>query len=301
MFGSNILDIAIGMAFLFTLLSLIASGMSEFIESIAKHRARNLERGISEMLGADGQNFVQNLYNHGLINSLYRGSYDPSNKGTLPSYIPASNFALAVLDLVKHPPAGLAVPKNVSAALRTFEESEPKNLTQLQKSVEGWYNNSMERVAGWYKRRAQWIILGLGVVVAVVVNADAIRFATNLSKDTTLRQGIVAAAQAAAGQKMPAANSDESSALKEIKTDLSTLSGLNLPLGWADDGVKDAAPPSWWPDNRLLLILYVHGMGWLLTALAISLGAPFWFDLLKKIVGVRAAIKPQESKAAGST
>jgi hypothetical protein len=295
MFGSNILDIVIGMAFLFTLLSLIASGMSEFIETIAKHRAKNLERGIREMLGADGQNFVQNLYNHGLINSLYRGTYDPANKGTLPSYIPSSNFALAVLDLVKHPPAGLAVPKNVGEALRTFEESEPEDLGQLQKSIEGWYDNSMERVAGWYKRRSQWIILGLGVIIAVAVNADSIRFATNLSKDTTLRQGVVAAAQAAAGQ----AKQDDS-ALNQIKTDLSSLEGLKLPLGWTNEDKTSTNSDAGFL-SALLRNLESHGVGWLLTALAISLGAPFWFDLLKKIIGVRSTVKPQESKAAGST
>jgi hypothetical protein len=34
--------------------------------------------------------------------------------------------------------------------------------------------------------------------------------------------------------------------------------------------------------------------GWLLTALAISLGAPFWFDLLNKIMVIRSTVKPHE-------
>jgi hypothetical protein len=34
--------------------------------------------------------------------------------------------------------------------------------------------------------------------------------------------------------------------------------------------------------------------GWLLTGMAISLGAPFWFDLLNKFMVVRSTIKPQE-------
>jgi hypothetical protein len=34
--------------------------------------------------------------------------------------------------------------------------------------------------------------------------------------------------------------------------------------------------------------------GWLLTALAITLGAPFWFDLLNKIMVIRSTVKPHE-------
>lgn len=295
MFGSNILEIVIGMAFLFTLLSLIASAVSEFIEALARNRARNLERGIREMLGSDGQKFVENLYNHGLINSLYRGNYDPANKGLLPSYIPASNFALAVLDLVRNPPAGMTLPANLKAALRTFEESEPPSLARFQQDIEGWYNSSMDRVAGWYKRRSQWIILALGIIIAIAVNADAIRFATNLSRDSTLRQGIVAAAQAAAGRQT---SPGDSGPLKEINNDLSSLEGVKLPLGWTDDETKGANSAAGLL-SFLRVSLRTHGIGWILTAFAISLGAPFWFDLLKKFIGVRSTIKPEESKDVG--
>jgi hypothetical protein len=35
-------------------------------------------------------------------------------------------------------------------------------------------------------------------------------------------------------------------------------------------------------------------LGLLLTAFAISLGAPFWFDVLNKIIVVRSTVKPKE-------
>ncbi|MGH9962120.1 MAG: hypothetical protein ACREBC_34160, partial [Pyrinomonadaceae bacterium] len=40
--------------------------------------------------------------------------------------------------------------------------------------------------------------------------------------------------------------------------------------------------------------IYWHWLGWVLTALAISLGAPFWFDLLNKFIVIRSAVKPHE-------
>jgi hypothetical protein len=35
-------------------------------------------------------------------------------------------------------------------------------------------------------------------------------------------------------------------------------------------------------------------VGWLITALAVSLGAPFWFDMLNKFIVVRSTVKPHE-------
>jgi len=55
---------------------------------------------------------------------------------------------------------------------------------------------------------------------------------------------------------------------------------LGIPLGWADGTKQETLP------NILL--------GWLLTALAVSLGAPFWFDILNKIMVVRSTVKPRE-------
>jgi hypothetical protein len=77
---------------------------------------------------------------------------------------------------------------------------------------------------------------------------------------------------------------------------------LGLPIGW--NSQDDLHRPPWvyhtWSERvvwtwRLLL---AHGLGWLLTGFAISLGAPFWFDLLNKVIAVRSAVKPREVEAA---
>jgi len=75
------------------------------------------------------------------------------------------------------------------------------------------------------------------------------------------------------------------------------LNSLGLPVGWsgADGDILLTWPGwhwkmygGWWWQ------IYWHGVGWLLTALAISLGAPFWFDLLNKFIVVRSTVKPKE-------
>ena len=128
MFNSTILDVAIGMIFVYILLSLMCSAANEIIELLLKKRAIDLERGIRELLAPNSTSgepdVVQELYNHPLVNSLFGGTYQQSRiantfkrkmmRTGLPSYIPARTFALALMDLVlpgvnTPPAAGAAV------------------------------------------------------------------------------------------------------------------------------------------------------------------------------------------------
>jgi hypothetical protein len=284
MLGSNILDIAIGVVFLFLLLSLICSAANELLEGILKNRAADLERGISELLGDDDKRqFVSRIYNHGLINSLYRGSYTGTNTKELPSYIPARNFALALISIVGNADAA-TLPNNVKSALDAFRKTAVNDVQELQLSIEDWYNSSMDRVSGWYKRRTQIIIFCMGLVLAIVLNADCVNYAKQLSKDSSLRQSVVAMAEAAAKNDpaAPGQNKPED----RIKTEIGTLDAIGIPIGWTESYSHDAAGG--------FKAAHDHAIGWFLTALAVSLGAPFWFDALNKLMVVRSTVKPHE-------
>ena len=375
MFNSSILDVAVGLVFVFLTLSLICSAANEGIESFLKKRAKNLEKGIRELLGdlsahatsatsqtgtaqqptSDQQapggtagkqapgttptDFVELLYNHGLINSLYRGKYGETPLGKLPSYIPSANFALAVLDLRK---TVQPLPRNLQSALDAFEMKAKGDLVMLQRELEGWYNSSMDRVSGWYKRQTQMIVVALGLAAAIILNVDSLYIARRLSTDPNLRQSVARMAEEAAKhppknpatQANPANASDqgnssaaaaqpqsgdagssmtETQAVAQIRADLQTLDGVGLPLGWkefaTDFRMKRAAQAralkqeGKTPEKESRLGVYfdvgveavkLHGIGWIITALAVSLGAPFWFDMLNKIMVVRATVKPSE-------
>ncbi len=312
MFGSDVLDIVVGMVFIFLLLSLICSALKEFIETMVKNRAKDLERGIRELIGdpSNATNFVDKIYNHALVNSLFRGVYSEEKLRDLPSYIPSASFAMTVMDLIKNPPEGLKLPPNVKAAYDIFEQRAAGDAAKLQASLEDWFNAGMDRVSGWYKRRAQWILVTLGLAVAVAVNADAIRIAQALSNDASLRKGLVAMAQAKAnehgqtnatdnGSQQTGAGGGSSTAagagspagggLQQISDYNAELSKIGLPIGWSSEKPGDKA-------GFCAIVLGAvkdHSLGWLLTAIAISMGAPFWFDLLDKIIAVRTSLKPQ--------
>ena len=295
MFNSSVIDVAIGLVFMFLLLSLIASSAKEGLESFFKRRAKDLEKGIRELIGSDGDTFIGSVYDHGLINSLFTGSYATAKKtGDLPSYIPSKNFALALMDLRNKSALtpSVPLPLHVRQAFDAFELTAGRDVDQLQKQVEDWYNSSMDRVSGWYKRRTQaWIFL-IGLVFTIAVNADSIVIAKRLSTDTILRQAVVRAAEQESRNGPPAPESTASGikqSLEEIKNHLSDLDGVGLPIGWQNE--KDPSA----------IGILAHIPGWLITALAISLGAPFWFDMLNKIMVVRSTVKPSEkSKEEGS-
>jgi hypothetical protein len=155
----------------------------------------------------------------------------------------------------------------------------------------------MDRVSGWYKRRVQGTVIILGIVVAVLVNADTITIANSLSHDVSMRNALVAAAQeyAKPSTSSPAPNPnaeidackrDENSPECKVATDLAQISRLGLPVGW------DRDDPRLWPPTLLGWLPKL--LGWLITAAAISLGAPFWFDLLNRFMVVRSTVKPRE-------
>jgi len=83
------------------------------------------------------------------------------------------------------------------------------------------------------------------------------------------------------------------------------ISSLALPLGWSTAAERATAAKKNQEDRRdpipadagsIFSALGHHSLGWLLTAMAISLGAPFWFDILNKVVTVRASGKAPEEK-----
>lgn len=352
MFDSSVIDVGIGLVFVYLLLSTAVTAAKEGMEAIFKQRGKNLEKGIKELVGyvksrsgdtktesakqglaqlaapkSPELTFVGLLYDHPLINSLFAGKYSDNSKGNLPSYIPSKNFALALYDLYKQGSADgskIVLPDKIRKAFDAFritaEDDKDKTLTQ----IEDWYNSSMDRVSGWYKRRTQWWILGIAVVITTAVNADSVLIAKRLSSDKTLREAAVKAAQSESARNAtkdspgPAASTGSQSAdaasstdksIDTIKTNLADLDGVGLPIGWQaeiDQRKKDkeeydknkaASVPD--KQNPTTSSLFWQRMlmrlpGWIITILAISLGAPFWFDVLNKFMVVRSTVKPHE-------
>lgn len=149
----------------------------------------------------------------------------------------------------------------------------------LLQNVEHWFSDGMDRFAGWYKRWTQWLSLLVAAIVVVLANADTIKVARTLLHDDTFRGAVVSAAETAIQNK---------DAEKDL---LQQAESLGLPFGWTatlDIDKKDAGT------IFASCLMKIVGLG--VSILAVSLGAPFWFDVLSKIVNVRATGKPPQQK-----
>jgi hypothetical protein len=482
MFGFEVLDIVIGLMFVYLLLSLLATALNEYLSALMNLRGKELARGLSELLddvdekGAvkralDGlapdpvktttiaDSLTERLYNHRLIRPLAtrRGkAFFFRKTPRLPSYIPARTFALALLDLLgvrddaaTIPPAGAAgaagaaggagqppIPPELARVLNILKRESPYDVnqalsgllgnatlpasakvrltsalsasqTQLQNlhdSVEVWFNNSMDRVTGAYKRNVQGILFLLGVLIASCSNADTIDMWHRLASNDELRTAM--AKRAAAYIASDTTTSDTSAADTTVKTSVtppaaggtavtrpagtdttsnrppatnptpapaggtakpdsartgttgtdtaavrkardkylaarSELDSMELKLGWtaaeairvglvrkddsvgvrkaADRRARTGAQPlvitkpkqadsvkvnknwvpagyhvDWFPIDSKAGFLKLLGL--LMTAIAISLGAPFWFDMLNKVISIRSAGRSPSEK-----
>ncbi len=331
MFGSSIIDIAIGVGFVYLLLSLIASTINEIILSLLNMRGKDLLRGLKTLLDDEhAEGLVKDLYNHGLIFGLFRGSFDPKKTGELPSYIPRSNFVMALLDVARVT-AGqpITVQEDAAATMASLKAAAQKlagdtktakvgkplvsmidiagtDLTKLRKSVGDWYDSAMDRVSGAYKYRTQKILFVLGLILAAGLNANTVTIIRQLSTDSTLRQSIVAAAQS---EKQPdgMAGQPRRDQIRQVEGQVSQLGNIGIPVGWAGawppckPPCEGCAAPCTGPHSFGGWLAYWARSfgGWLLTAIAISLGAPFWFDLLNKFMIVRSTVRPSEKSGEG--
>src|SRR5262245_11666007 len=311
MFGLQILDIAIGLIFVYLLLALICTTVSELLAGLLNRRSRNLFIGIRGLLEDEavrlknpqaphdhkGKGLVDLFYTHPLIKALHGRRMWGEGKSK-PSYIPSRTFALALLDIIG--PANPDKNRNIHdirAAIKALpDDSDIKrtllilldeaksDLGRLHESIEAWFNNAMDRASGWYKRRTQEIVFVIAVVLTSVVNADTIQIAKTLANDPALREALVAQAQEFAKNPPQTSKGASAAAAAEapaeiIKKNAVTLENLGLKLGWQDES---QARIDW--VNKIV--------GLLLTALAVSMGAPFWFDTLNRIIAVRATGKP---------
>jgi hypothetical protein len=322
MFGSSVLDVAIGTTFVFLLASLGVTAANELLASLLRWRARNLADGLREMLDdPEGKGLKKDLYAHPLIKSLYRRQPGPS-------YIPSRLFAIALLDLSA--PAAPGEPRSIEGLRRAMQSCEDsvrrgdgseerrsnavqrvllvllqraecdvqrgeQVVVRLEQYVELWFNGVMDRVSGWYKRRLQLVSLVVAAVFVVGLNIDAIRIVRGLSRDAVLRAAVTAQAvklveapaPPAVHVDAPAAPLATAPAYAELHGDVSRLTGLGIPIGWGEElsemEAGRAPKGAGWAFSKLF--------GLLLTTLAALLGAPFWFDVLNKVMAVRSAVK----------
>jgi len=321
MSGLPILDVLIGLAFIYLLLALICTTVTEWFARLTSARAANLHIGIRTMVGElqsagvltkIGQFFgrapthaadiAEEIYSHPLVKNL-------AEPGKRPSYIPASNFARALLDTVKS--AGQELEARAPQLQRQLKAISPEGLPDVR-LIEQWYENQMDRVSGWYKRHTQTVTLIAAVLITLATNADSLQLAKRLWMDPAVRATVVDSAEhrvqdvgrpletveyadAANPRPTKPAETESSEEVNHLTNEEEGLIGE--VLGW--DHESSAITESeknhgkcegWW------LWLLKRCGGWFITVMAVSLGAPFWFDTLNRFMNIRPTGRAPDEK-----
>ena len=196
------------------------------------------------------------------------------------------------------------------------------NPAAKRRALEGWYDSAMDRASGWFKRRTQLRLFLLGLGIALIGNVNSVTIGQYLALNQEARERIaqsapqIAAAARQTDGRNAAANetaageaaTNEAQAVNPAAAVGATwrrtgaqLEAIGLPIGWSDPVTRLTfsgfpANPASSPASmaRWVLMAIILAGGYLATAFAVMLGAPFWFDILNKLMIVRSTVKPRE-------
>jgi Ca2+/Na+ antiporter len=338
MFDSVVLNMVISLVFIYSLYSLLVTTINEIAASFFSLRAKTLEKAIARMLTDNNEKLnetVTKFYQQPLIKYL---AEDNTSK---PSYLTSASFANTLVHLCNDFAAGAPetqaqllngiqkikeVNPETGNYLETLYNEAGGDVSKFKALSENWFNETMDRASGWYKKQTQKITLVVAFLVAVVFNVDTIGIVKNLSINPKLAIEMVEMADKYA--KVSQNNSVEPNkevndqiqasiqAAQKLVASNSDIHNTNavLGLGWSIpkdtipnlEAAKTAGTTAKYmvvEKGLICKILYVltvalpkSFVGLLITALAISLGAPFWFDLLNKLMQLRGSKKVESAE-----
>jgi hypothetical protein len=196
--------------------------------------------------------------------------------------------------------------------------------------VEKWFDSMMERLTGSYKRYAAKITFIIAFAASFAMNIDSINIAEYLYANKDAREKLAVAAYAAPEDSAYIAkvnqmrtkttidtttNTNDSihTIVKTVKHEINTIDSTQkylvsfFPIGWntkaefnvfkAQHSVKSKQKTATC-DGWLWILFYISKFfGLMITVLAISMGAPFWFDMLNKVANLRSSLKPESVNA----
>lgn len=278
MFGSQALETVIGLVFFFLAISIFVTSVQEFIATALALRSNTLNKGLQQLVG-QGQDIAKlgmQLLDHPNIS--------PSRAK---AYVSSDDFCSALVDVLAKGDSNAAF-ADIDGAIANLPDGPLKlaasaaatraqgSVQAFEKQVAAWFDNSMETLSSRYKRLSAYLSLGLGGLLAFGFNLNAIQVVKALWVSDALREQAVAVAAAEVAKGAPGAN--------YVPTDY-TLALFGFHVNFPGDG---------WAFSGVALF------GCAITMFAVSLGAPFWFDILQNVLKLNVrgtGAKPERADA----
>jgi len=231
------------------------------------------------------------------------------------SQIPPARFAVAILEIVtgrynsnvdEFVAALEAAKSPLSLPVKSLWATANGDLELLRKGVETWFDTEMQRLTQLYRRHIRLVLTVIATAVVLLFSVDSLEYGKMLLADEAYRTEIVAVANgnpeamerlqrdcaAAAG----AAGSTSTDPYACLTQNLSTPAFIKLfqhaPVRF---DLARSGTPTWawnhtdWRDR----LNPAHWLGFALTIVALNFGAPFWWDVLRRITGARRILSPR--------
>lgn len=303
MSGLHTLDILIGLFTVFLLFSTICTAIVEAIAAWSGVRSKNLESALKEFISGNpggNNNVVTQFYDHPLIKSLSK------NEDGRPSYIPAKTFRQVIESLVIGANAGSNLiesirqlpddkTNNLAGILKTLANEADGDEQRLRLALESHFDAVMDRASGWYKRHAQNVTYAVAMVLVLSFNVDTLVLVKQLSSNPEVLQklltvteeqvkgddkGSTSCTSKSKEEELKEATCKTESAQQIQHDAVNSLISAGVSIGWTDwDDFYDTFRSHW--------LAKIAGL--LISIIAVSLGAPFWFDILQRFMQIRAA------------
>ncbi|PRX64358.1 hypothetical protein B0I32_109287 [Nonomuraea fuscirosea] len=237
-----------------------------------------------------------------MMNLLYERvrEIDHAKRGkTSIADIPPARFAMAIMELAA---AGDRDMRAFLDGLRKIDsplyghlngvwESAQGDLDRFRQGVESWFDGEMQRLSLLYKRYVKWVVAALGIVVTLLFSMDGLEYAKTLLRDNAYRASVTAVAGPEAYDQLQAKcqGGDPVPCVTEVLSEpaLVKLMGqavVSVSIPAEGDPSVHANFAAWW--ERIMTPS--HWPGFLLTYVALLFGAPFWWDVFRRITGIKA-------------
>jgi hypothetical protein len=266
------LDVFLSLITIYIVLALTVSALTEIITRLVGLRSIGLKSGIRSILQDPNikglSDETKRFWNSGIIKSATDGDSSPNS-------LDALTFATATLAT-----AGMEVARNAGQA-KTIIANAPMNShlkdvltgladrslsrgTTLHDELAQHFDATMEKIGRWYRHWTQGIAFVLALIFTVYINANTLDLLHQLTAQPASRLELAKIQSNLSTD--PADHARAMSNLKDLDAIITrdTLGGNTLRPELTKDPFRTV-------------------IGLLITILAVSLGAPFWFDVLARI------------------
>ena len=172
--------------------------------------------------------------------------------------------------------------KAVLDALGNFGATVERATTQAYDRFQRWFGSAQDRAEQWFQIHVRMVTIAGAILVTVFLQLDTIEIYDKLRHEPKLVDALVKAAPGALEQGAAVQSQADADTRNKVFADLQAkIEGAGFEL--APRGLFAR-----WPDDKSWWLNHLFGLA--LTAGLLTLGAPFWFNLLKNLMSLRPAV-----------